>query len=90
MYETQNAKRKRRDHVDRTRRQAIQTFLAVARFLNILVSQFVQRGDDDAAHRARVVHYEEAHADILCDPDGGRCIRLLIGGEEGRFKGMDQ
>ena len=30
---------------------------------------------------SRSVPNEEAHADILCDPDGGPCIRLLIGGQ---------
>jgi hypothetical protein len=60
----------RDDHVDRAGRQVIQAFLAVARLLNILVTELVQRVDDDAAHRARVVDYEETHADILCDPTG--------------------
>jgi hypothetical protein len=58
----------------------LEAFLAVASLLHVLVATLVQRVDDDAAHRARVVNYEEAHADILCDPDGDRASRFSSAG----------
>jgi hypothetical protein len=50
------------DHVHRAGIEPLQAFLAVLRLLAILMPELVQRVDDDAAHRARIVHNQKTHA----------------------------
>ena len=44
----------------------LETFASIARFDDFRVAELVQRVDDDAAHRRRIVYHEKAHTPPAC------------------------